>query len=262
MSCTVAFWNKLKKGGFVSARQVLSSRTRVSDELALALAEPLVRGDIGAGETIPSEADISDTYGVSRPVAREAVQILALAGVLLVQHGKRTSVRPEREWNVLSPTVQLAFERVGRGEDLRRQLYEVRLVLEVACSGHASLRVSDSDKQSIADIADATLALAEASGGMRDFLELDREFHSAITSACGNLALGQLTREVQGYLASSWEDSRLSEGEMVESARQHVAVADAITAGDEAAAATAMREHVRWAAAIERASGENRGSQT
>lgn len=248
----------------MAERQMLSSRTRVSDDLALALAETVVRGDVAAGETIPSESDLSELYGVSRPVAREAVQILALASMLLVQHGKRTVVRAEREWNVLSPTVQIAFERVGRGEDLRRQLYEVRLVLEVACVEYAAVRASEADRARIVALAEEalTLGLAGQEGGLRTFLQLDREFHETIAVVCGNLALGQLAREVQGYLASSWESSLLSEKDMVESAAQHVSVAEAIKSGDPEVARAAMARHIRWAATIERASDESMSPRT
>ncbi|WP_159810681.1 GntR family transcriptional regulator, partial [Cellulomonas citrea] len=58
----------------------LSTRTKVSEDLAVLLLEPLVRGETAAGEAIGSEVELAESFGVSRPVAREAVQILALAG--------------------------------------------------------------------------------------------------------------------------------------------------------------------------------------
>jgi len=231
----------------------LSTRTKVSEDLAVLLLDPLVRGETTAGESIGSEVELAENFGVSRPVAREAVQILALAGVLHVQHGKRTTVRAEREWNVLSPSVQNAFERAGRGAELRRQLYEVRLVLESACAGLAAQRASDQDKAQVARVVDQTEALAERSGSLEAFLELDRTFHGLIASLAGNLPLSQLSRDVQGYLASSWESSLLTEQDMAESARQHVTVGRAIAAGDAQTARTAMDQHIRWAAGIEQA---------
>lgn len=231
----------------------LSGRTKVSEDLALLLLEPLARGETAVGKPIGSEVELAETFGVSRPVAREAVQILALAGVLQVQHGKRTTVRPEREWNVLSPSVQVAFERAGRGQELRRQLYEVRLVLESACAGLAALRATTEDRDELADIVARTQALAQRHEGLEPFLELDRSFHGAIASLTGNLALSQLSRDVQGYLASSWEASLLTGQDMTESARQHAEVGAAIVAGDEVAARAAMHDHIRWAATIERA---------
>lgn len=237
----------------------LSTRTKVSEDLAIALAEPFVRGDIEAGAAIESEVDLAERFGVSRPVAREAVQMLALAGMLQVQHGKRTTVRAEREWNVLSPTVQTAFERVGRGDALRAQLYEVRLVLETACAGYTAQRATEEEREGLKEILHSTEMLSRKPGGLRDFLELDRQFHGMMASFAGNLALSQLTREVQGYLASSWTESHLTESEMVESGNQHMSVGAAVLAGDAAAAREAMEHHIRWAAAIERVSADKGG---
>lgn len=235
----------------MAASPGLSGRTKVSEDLALLLLAPLARGETAAGEPIGSEVELAETFGVSRPVAREAVQILALAGVLHVQHGKRTTVRPEREWNVLSPSVQVAFERAGRGAELRRQLYEVRLVLESACAGLAAQRASADDKAQLQEIVTRTEGLAHRHEGLEKFLELDRSFHGAIASLTGNLALSQLSRDVQGYLASSWESSLLTAQDMAESARQHADVGTAIVAGDEDAARAAMHAHILWAATIE-----------
>jgi DNA-binding FadR family transcriptional regulator len=162
-------------------------------------------------------------------------------------------VRPEREWNVLSPSVQTAFERAGRGAELRRQLYEVRLVLESACAGLAALRAAADERADVQQIVDRTEALADQHGGLEPFLELDRTFHGTIASLTGNLALSQLSRDVQGYLASSWESSLLTEQDMAESARQHVQVGRAIIAGDQDGARLAMEQHIRWAASIEQA---------
>jgi DNA-binding FadR family transcriptional regulator len=238
----------------------LSSRTKVSEDLAILLAEPLAKGELAAGDPIASEVELAETYGVSRPVAREAVQMLALAGVLLVQHGKRTTVRPEREWNVLSPSVQIAFERAGRGDELRRQLYEVRLVLESACAGMAADHATAGERDNIRAIIERTTELAGVQASLERFLELDRVFHGLLYSLTGNLPMSQMARDVQGYLASSWESSKLTEADMSESARQHQVIGQAVIAGDVEAAKKAMDHHIRWAATIERVDPEPVGS--
>ncbi len=52
-------------------------------------------GRIGVGEAFPSSEEIVN-YGVSRTVARETVQALAMLGMVNIQHGKRTEVCPRR----------------------------------------------------------------------------------------------------------------------------------------------------------------------
>ena len=69
-------------------------------------------------------------YGVSRTVARETVQALAMLGMVNVQHGKRTEVCPPEEWDILSAIVQEALRREGKAEPLLRDLYEFRLLIE------------------------------------------------------------------------------------------------------------------------------------
>lgn len=229
----------------------LSNRNKMSEDLAVLIAETLANGTLAVGAELPSEVELAEHYEVSRPVAREAVQQLAFAGMLQVQHGKRTTVRAEREWNVLTPTVQVALERADRGEDLRRQLYEVRYVLESACAGFAAARATGDELASIARIISETNAQAEHPESIEEFLRHDREFHEAIALASDNLALRQLTREVHGYLSSSWEESLLKVTDVAEAAAQHAAIGAAVAAADSAAARRAMEAHIRWAGDIE-----------
>ena len=53
-----------------------------------------------------------------------------MLGMVNVQHGKRTEVLPEEDWDVLSATVQEALRREGKAEPLLHDLYEFRLLIE------------------------------------------------------------------------------------------------------------------------------------
>jgi DNA-binding FadR family transcriptional regulator len=70
------------------------------------------------------------TYGVSKTVVRETVQALAALGLVRVQHGKRSVVLPESDWNILSPQVQEAFRAARLAYPLVQELYDVRVILE------------------------------------------------------------------------------------------------------------------------------------
>jgi len=103
---------------------------RLSQQLSTLLAAEIVSGRIGVGEAFPSSEEIVSQYGVSRTVARETVQALAMLGMVNIQHGKRTEVCPAEEWDILSATVQEALRREGKAEPLLRDLYEFRLLIE------------------------------------------------------------------------------------------------------------------------------------
>ena len=69
---------------------------RLSQQLSTLLAAEIVSGRIGVGEAFPSSEEIVTRFGVSRTVARETVQALAMLGMVNIQHGKRTEVCPPR----------------------------------------------------------------------------------------------------------------------------------------------------------------------
>ncbi|MBW3605320.1 MAG: GntR family transcriptional regulator [Actinobacteria bacterium] len=62
---------------------------RIADELRAAIH----RGDHQPGDVLPSESQLCDTYGVSRPTVRHAVAILRSEGLLDVEHGRGAFVR-------------------------------------------------------------------------------------------------------------------------------------------------------------------------
>ncbi len=232
----------------------LSGRNKISEELAVRLAERIIAGELPSGAVVPSELELADTFEVSRPIAREAVQQLVYAGMLKVQHGKRTLVRSKGHWNVLSAAVQAAFERAGRADELWTELYEVRYILETASAELAAQRASAEERARITQICEEIRDRAQSQDPVESFLRLDRQFHEAIADASGNPALRQLVQEVHGYLASSWEASLLRQEDVAEAARQHLEIGEAVSSGNAERSRSAMAEHIKWAGDIEGAS--------
>ena len=56
--------------------------SRLSDKVARALIDSIVSGRIKLGEKLPSERQLCEQFGVSRPVVREAVRSLIAKGLL------------------------------------------------------------------------------------------------------------------------------------------------------------------------------------
>ena len=98
-----------------SVARELKEPRRLSHQLTTVLAAEIVSGRLAAGEQFPSTEAIVNRFSVSRTVARETVQGLAMLGLVRIQHGKRTEVLPEDEWDILSSIVQEALRRRGDG---------------------------------------------------------------------------------------------------------------------------------------------------
>ncbi len=78
----------------------LPSRT-----IAEAIRSQIESGELRPGEKLPSERDLASTYGTARNTAREAVRLLADAGLVITDQGKGSFVRPN------TPLIRLGNDR-------------------------------------------------------------------------------------------------------------------------------------------------------
>jgi GntR family transcriptional regulator len=81
------------------ARQVIDKIDRDSYEPAYAQLVRILRGQIaagvfGAGDRLPSEAQLCERYGVSPMTVRRVINILAAQGVVTAEQGRGTFVKP------------------------------------------------------------------------------------------------------------------------------------------------------------------------
>ena len=67
-------------------------RVRLADQLYGQIFEQLVSGNLSVGDKLPSENEISERYGVSRPVVREALLRLRADGLVTAHQGLGTFV--------------------------------------------------------------------------------------------------------------------------------------------------------------------------
>lgn len=72
-------------------------RRSVPDEVADQLLGRIVRGELPAGDTLPSERDLAAVLGVSRPTVRTALQRLAGVGLVEIRQGGGTTVNDFRD---------------------------------------------------------------------------------------------------------------------------------------------------------------------
>jgi GntR family transcriptional repressor for pyruvate dehydrogenase complex len=62
--------------------------SRLADGVSDAIAAALFDGRISPGEPLPPEGEIAREFGVSKPIAREALRQLTAAGLIFTQQGK------------------------------------------------------------------------------------------------------------------------------------------------------------------------------
>ncbi|QQX85605.1 FadR family transcriptional regulator [Cupriavidus necator] len=229
---------------------ILPRPASLASRIAQTLHDDILAGRYGAGARLPAESSLADTFGVSRPIVREAIAQLKADGVLVTRKGSGAYVSETpggQAWRVAS---------APDGGPTLAQLFELRRVVETACAEMAAQRRSDSDIDAIRAALAAMQAQADGQGDMASAAAADMAFHHAIAEAAHNPCFTGLTDFVsQQMLAArqrAWENTaRLSvtTGAPRAADQEHAALAEAIAAGDAAAARNAAQQHLEAAAA-------------
>jgi GntR family transcriptional regulator len=91
-----------------------SSPQPASRRIAQALRSAIERGELSAGDRLPSERVLAEEYGAARNTAREAIRLLAEQGLVTAQHGRGVFVRaPQRLFRFGSDRYSLKNRETG-----------------------------------------------------------------------------------------------------------------------------------------------------
>lgn len=217
------------------------SLSRVSrSKLAQTVAEQLLREIRGKrlerGTRMPSERELMAALGVGRSTIREAINGLAMLGVLEIRHGQGAFVADPAAGLALPPAIAAAL---GRG--VTRDLFEARRVVEVETARLAAERRTDSDLREIAQ------ALSDHERALRDdslAVEPSVRFHVRIGEAAHSDVLAGFVSSIADPLAERGVVLERLPGYREWEIEQHRSVYEPIRDQDPALAAERMQEHL------------------
>jgi len=128
----------------------------------------------------------------------------------------------------------------GRGEEVMRDLVEVRQIMEPAAARLAAGRASMDDLRRIDD---ALQSMTRNSSNREAYANADVEFHQAVYAASHNVLLRQFGAVVADFMYLTFnvqQDAATDEYDFEQDAESHAAVFRAIDRGNGEAAADAM----------------------
>lgn len=209
------------------------ARSTLREQVAESLKDMIVRGDWQVGEFLPSQSELSDTFSVSVPVIREALQILNGQGLVNVIHGKGAVITPPNASCALTILKLLAERQMLTVTDL----WEVRFLLEPEIAALAAQRASSEQIQQLHEIVAPTLGDGELD--VEEWVRADIDFHTILAEATGN----SLLPLIMGLLTDLFAESLrlILTRKRTTAPSEHLGIIAAIADRDSAAARLAMR---------------------
>lgn len=213
----------------------------LADDLVNRFEEQIENGTLGPGARFPTEKAITEDFGVSRTVVREAFARLAARGLLVSRRGAGAFVADHAQYRAF----QVTPDEIGEIDDVIR-LLEMRMGLEIEMADLAAQRRSDSDLAALR----RALAMMDESREVDTSVAADAAFHRAIAAATGNEYFVRFTEFLGVRLVPSrrlylqGSEPRVHQRYAQTINRDHEAIYAAIEAGDPAAARRAARRHM------------------
>lgn len=200
---------------------------RASDTAYAALRGEIISWELSPG-TVLAEVELSGRLGISRTPVREALARLVADGLAEPLGGRGLVVSP------------ISAENVG-------ELFELRQALEAQAASLAAVRRDPEPFLALQDElreVPALLADADADPAHHSYYELVARFDDAVDEAVQNPFLVQALAAVRTHLARIRRLSRDNPARLLEAAREHLVIVDAIVDGDAGLAADATRVHL------------------
>jgi len=217
----------------------LTRPDNLPDEIALQIRGKIVSKAFEPGQRLPTELELSQVFGVSRNVVREAIARLKLSGYIETRRGVGSFVATDAGQQHFALTPQELLRA-----DALEQVYELRVEIE---AGAAALAARHRTEAQLAALRDALAKVDASTDDWRVGADRAIDFHMAVGEATNNpyfvRLLGHFARVI-GDAVRTLRYSSTGTDRMDQIEHEHHQIFDAIAAGDADAARQAMREHL------------------
>lgn len=218
---------------------------RLSAAVVRQIEQLILRGILRPGERLPSERELSERLGVSRPSLREAVSDLSERGLLTTRASAGIYVA-DVIGSAFSPALQTLF---ATHEEAVFDYLDFRRDMEGLAAERATRLGSDTDLK-IVDTIFRRMEAAHAKRNPDEEAALDAQFHMAIIEASHNVvmlhmmrAMFELLQEGVFYNRSVMFRQRTTRDALLD---QHRDINTAIMARDAIEARAAVERHLSF----------------
>ena len=206
----------------------------LADQVADSLKESILEGEWEPGDALPTEPELSEVFGVSRAVVRDATRMLAARGLVEVHHGKGVFVT-KSQTEAFGDALLLALRREGASvwdvEHFEQIIYPEVFALVASEATDAELedlRTAAEDYLSTvrviheANVVDDELPPEERERLLRSYQQLMQRIFAATHNHVLKLLAGPLLRLRN---VRSWQDDEATPENVIEKEEGYIHIA-------------------------------------
>ena len=213
-------------------------KTRLYEEVVGQLHQLIDDGKLKAGDRLPSERELAETFRVSRSSVREAIKTLENEGMVVSRPGSGTFITAVNVEAIIPPLASL----LSRGKDALVDLFEMRCLVEPSIAALAAERATPADILRLKEIYSQQ---EQQINRDTSAVDSDAAFHLTIGRATHNAALQRLVASIVEILKPIREQSLQTPGRAHKSLASHREILVAIERHDPELARQAMQRHIQ-----------------
>ena len=212
------------------------SRSKLAETVAQQLLREIRDKELPPGTRIPSERELMASLGVGRSTIREAINGLAMLGVLEIRHGQGAFVADRAAGASAPSAIETALSR-----GFTRDLFEARMLVEVEAARLAAARRTNTE---LADIEQTLLDHERAIANGTSGVESAVQFHVRIGEATHNDVLASFVHSLAEVMRQRGPTLEDAPGYREWEIKQHRSVYEPIRDANPELAAERMRMHL------------------
>lgn len=218
-------------------------QSKVSEDIVEQIKALIKDGQLKPGERLPSERQLAQILEVGRSSLREAINSLAMMGLVEVRQRKGIFIGTVSTPLITDPLRQL----MAADKNTFNHLYDIRIDIEVASAMGAAENRSE---EQLEVISACLVSMRTANGDHSYSTEGDLQFHLAIAEATDNFLRVHIIKEIfdiaRKHIDAALETITTLQGNIDAIYRQHAEIYQAIADRQPSEAGYAMRDHLQW----------------
>lgn len=214
---------------------------KLSDQVFQRLHEMISNGELSAGDTVPSERELMERFGVGRPAVREALQAMQNKGLITINHGERSRVNTLTAGVAFNQLDDIAKLLLSNEPTNIEHLKEVRRILELGTVTIAAEKCTEDDA---ADLAAIIVEQRSHIDDAESFVKADIAFHTRLAKVTANPLIHSITQMMLTWLFEYHSSLLRWSGQEETTLQEHAQILDYLKTNNSTGATNSMNDHL------------------